>query len=64
MSSVNIFPRLDEGERGASKSKKRRTTDADWAEHNPKLRRLYIDEKRSKKAIVEAMREEDGLDIR
>lgn len=63
MASTRAAPRVQESEGGQSKSKKRRTTDADWAEHKPKLIRLYIDKKQSKKELVEILREEDGLDI-
>ncbi|OQV00086.1 Clr5 domain-containing protein [Cladophialophora immunda] len=42
------------------KSRKRRTTEADWEEHKPSL---YIDEKKSRKEVREIMREQEHLDI-
>ncbi|KAK4934880.1 hypothetical protein LTR10_023953 [Elasticomyces elasticus] len=53
---------FDNGE-SLAKSKKRRTTDADWIGYKSKLRRLYIDEKKSKKQVVQIMRHEDELNI-
>ena len=63
MTSTTGHPQLDSGENGSSKSKKRRTTDADRDQHKPKLTRLYIDEKKSKKEVVEIMPDQDGLNI-